>query len=135
MNTLVQESIADIMVYPYSSYEDELQASIIMDIYKYDEQNNYWENIEYWWEEFEFPSEENRQDLSFHFNQDLFEWGDGEYRFDVLILDENSFREHKETFYTYIISNAAPIIHGINIEQVFEGQIVTFEVDVTDEDG
>ena len=130
----VEDSIVDIMVYPYSSYEDELQASIGIDIYKYDEQNNYWESVEYWWEEFEFPSEENRQDLSFNFNQDLSEWGDGEYRFEVFILDENSFREN-QTFYTYITSNAVPVIHGINIEQAFEGQMVTFEVDVTDEDG
>ena len=131
----VDDSIADIMIYPYSSYEGDSWASIGMDIYKYDEQNNDWENIEYFWEEFEFPSEENRQDLSFHFSQDLSDRGDGEYRFDVIILDENNFRDHKETFYTNISSNAAPVIHGIYAEQAFEGQMVTFKVDVTDEDG
>jgi len=43
--------------------------------------------------------------------------------------------EDRYSFDEEIMVNSAPVIHGINTEQVFEGQMFNFEVEVTDENG
>jgi hypothetical protein len=51
------------------------------------------------------------------------------------MYDEYWNMEDWADFEVEIILNSAPVIHGINRETVFEGQLFNFEVDVTDEDG
>ena len=72
-------------------------------------------------------------DQSVHFEWEAEE--SGIYYFDIYMYDEYENMEDRYSFDEEMIANSAPVIHGINTEQVFEGQMFNFEVEVTDENG
>ena len=80
-------------------------------------------------------------------NEDIhFEWTaeeDGEYRFEVWMVDEYWNGEDWSDFETDLVLNQAPEIKDLNVPRnaefgyyyLYEGQMFDFEVDAFDEDG
>ena len=127
----VEDSNVKIDLQGNTNYDGEINTYYEANVYRWNEDENDWEKIDELAESATISSGEENS-ASIHFEWEAEESGD--YRFVVHMADgmgqEDSFDFEEE-----IILNSAPVIHGINTEQVFEGQMFNFEVDVTDDNG
>ena len=127
----VEDSNVKIDLQGNTNYDGEINTYYEANVYRWNEDENDWEKIDELAESATISSGEENS-ASIHFEWEAEESGD--YRFVVYMADgmgqEDSFDFEEE-----IILNSAPVIHGINTNHVFEGQMFNFEVDVTDDDG
>ena len=115
---------------PQTNYGGEIGTEYYFDVLRLNESNDDWEYIDGDYTNAVITSSDN-EDINFEWTAEE----EGTYRFMVYMYDEHWNMENMVQFETEIVMNHAPVIHGINTQQIFEGQMFTFEVDVTDKDG
>ena len=124
-----EDNTVHIELYPRTNYEGEIWTYYYIEIYHLNEEDE-WNWID-WLSADVRISASNSKDLHFEWTAEE----SGQYRFEIYMYDNYENMEDMADFEVEIIVNSAPVIHGINTEQVFEGQMFNFEVEVTDENG
>ena len=113
-----------------TNYDGEIDTYYEVNVYRWNENENDWEEIANLSENATIYSGEENS-ASIHFEWEAEESGD--YRFVVYMFDEMG-QEDSFDFMEEINLNQAPVIEDLNVDHLFEGQLFNFEVDAFDGD-
>ena len=111
-----------------TNYDGEIDTYYEVNVYRWNEDENDWEEIDYLDDNATISSE---SPAPIHFEWEAEESGD--YRFVVYMADDIG-QEDSFDFMEEINLNQAPVIEDLNVDHLFEGQLFNFEVFAFDAD-